>query len=275
MPSNMPVARTVAQKISEEGSKALAIAIADMEEMALQMSAGLDGITNADVRRIREQLITRMKDVSGYLPTGFKKYPDHALMHIDHEEFRREYKNETTLVSLEPVQDISREKFLCTENDGYAWDLDELVATIGPNGVVRNPYTKAMFSERDQRRIFEHEIGKQLQLSKITQNELLKSISVDTANQLNALGKILLSDIDESQTGEVAKRSRHGLWDLIKHMRTLPQQEQLALEQYRFITVDSHTRQQHNITIAETVTDAGENLCLHKAGKYANDQYFI
>lgn len=96
------------------------------------------------------------------------------------------------------VFDIPRQNFWVTEN-GYAWDLEELVQAITSNGgVMLNPLSQQMFTTNDIRAIVQHPLGKDLATMAIEQKKLKLGVRPKTIEQLDKL--ILLGQLHENSS---------------------------------------------------------------------------
>ena len=162
----------------------------------------------------------------------------------------------------DPVSDIPREEFWNSE-DGYAWDMSELVQAIKANkGAFQNPLTRENFTATDVEAIVRHPTGKQLAAIQVEQDRLVKGVRQETVNRLRSMATVLLSD-DSANT----LPSHNAVDDFLAYVATLPANEKEAIDKLRVPAVDSHTGQPFNDTIGDAVRDAkGNRLCFHKAG---------
>jgi hypothetical protein len=80
--------------------------------------------------------------------------------------------------------------------------------------------------------------------------------------ELAQLERRLLEDVSEEQV-----TSRQGLEDFLRHVVTLLEGEQRAIDGLRVPATDSHTVQAFDCSIGEAVRDGLANkICLHKTG---------
>ncbi|KAK0665369.1 hypothetical protein QBC41DRAFT_14760 [Cercophora samala] len=107
----------------------------------------------------------RMDLLQSAMPEGesYDHFWADVAMHLDHElpiPASAEYTNQTTLKDGVPVSWIPRERFLAT-NDGYAWDVGELVGEIvAQKGEFKNPVTGRKFDEEDVELVRRHPLGR-------------------------------------------------------------------------------------------------------------------
>ncbi|KAI9892428.1 MAG: hypothetical protein M1814_001385 [Vezdaea aestivalis] len=184
-----------------------------------------------------------------------------ALMHVEHEIFKREYAVRETMLG-DKVSDIPRSNFWVSE-DNYPWDMDELVQAISANGgVARNPLTKQLFTADDTKAIIAHSLGKCLAALAVEQSELSKGVRPDTIGHLKMLSGIFLGHDTEDQL-----ESRSAVDKFFVYVATLPEVEQRAIDKLRVPAVDRHTGQQFDCCIGDALRDAQANrICFHKAG---------
>ena len=189
--------------------------------------------------------------------------PEMALMHVEHELLHRTYVNDETMLGDE-LSSISRQHFWVSE-DGYAWDMDELVNAISSNsGVMRNPLSKQMFTVADVRAIVGHPIGKRLAAMQVEQKKLSRGIRAETIKELEKLAKVLKEDMSEDQIP-----SRLAVEAFAAYVATLPGDEQKALDGLKVPAKDTHTGMEFDTTIGEAVRDAqGNRVCFHKTGDF-------
>ncbi|CZR63942.1 uncharacterized protein PAC_13839 [Phialocephala subalpina] len=249
-------ARGIARKIKQCPEKAVDIAVSDLESVARWLRSHSSG--NNDV--VREALVKRAQAITTVLPDAMKNLASTALMHVEHEVLRRKYVCEETMYG-DQVSDIPRGHFLVTE-DGYPWDMEELVQAIQSNGgVMRNPLSKQMFTIDDVRAIVHHPLGHCLAALQIEQSKLSQGIRNKTIDELDNMAKVLLADMSEDQA-----KSRDILDAFMAYVATLPETEQVALDKLRVPAVDSHTGIPFDTSVGEAVRDAqGNKLCFHKA----------
>ena len=238
------VARSMQSKPKEAGD----IAFQDLEDMARWLSSPINASLELDNDGIRETLVTRVQSLATVLPEKMKPTVSTALMHIEHEVLRRKYISGDTTMLGDLVSDIPRENFYVTE-DGYAWDIDELVQSIKSNGgVMRNPISKQMFTTDDIKAIVQHPLGKSLAAMEIEQNKLKLGVRPKTIEQLDKLQTVLLED----QTAESIP-SRHAVEAFMAFLATLPQAEQSSLDKLRVPATDSHTGAKFDTSIGDAV----------------------
>ena len=142
---------------------------------------------------VREALVKRMLVIQNTLPETLKVYCELALMHVEHENLKRKYANEETML-LEPIANIAREDFYVTE-DNYAWDMSELVQAITANGgVMRNPLSKQMFTPKDVRGIMMSTHGKPLVALQVAQKEMSQGVRPETIARMDKLADVMLAE---------------------------------------------------------------------------------
>lgn len=180
------------------------------------------------------------------------------------------------------VKDIPRTNFYVTE-DNYAWDMEELVAAIKANkGVLRNPLSKQMFTQKDVKGITMHTLGKPLAALAVQQREMAKGVRPDTIERMEKLANILLEDQStDALPSRVAvdeflayiATCTFVLLPLISRITanaaTVPENEQKAIEDLKCPAKDSHTGLPYDFSIGEAVRDAkGNQVCFHKTGDF-------
>lgn len=228
-------ARGIARQMELSPSKAIDIATSDLENVARWLRSHSSPITAANNDPIREAVVKRVQALTAALPENLKKTPSIAMMHIEHEVLGRKYHSEETMYG-DLIADIPRERFLVTD-DGYAWDISELVQAIqSNNGVMRNPLSKNMFTVDDVRAIIQHPLGKCLAILQVEQGKLFNGIRAKTIEELEKLAKALEADMSEDQ-----RESREVLEGFMVFLVTLPEEEQVAVDKLRVPAVDSHT----------------------------------
>lgn len=186
-------ARSVARTIRDGPDEATRLAITDLEDTMKWIREPHGKPSGADDDAVRDVLVKRTDAVQSTLPDNLKIYCELALMHIEHEYFKRNYANTETMLGDE-IKDIPRTNFYVTE-DNFAWDMDELVQAItANNGVLRNPLSREMFTPKDVKGILLHPLGKPLAALGVEQHEMSKGIRVDTIEHMERLSGILLTD---------------------------------------------------------------------------------
>jgi len=131
------------------------------------------------------------------LPLDVHPVPSIDFTHIEHELLARSYINDKTIYG-DPIPEIPRSNFWASE-DGYAWDMDELAATITSNGgVLRNPLSKQMFTASSIRFIISHPLGKRLGALQLTQEKLKSGVRFQTVEELQGLGDVFDGRPDQS-----------------------------------------------------------------------------
>ena len=254
--------RSVAKDIQASPTRAVELAIADLEEFALWLRSPAQS-SPIDDDALREAFVKRTNVITATLPEKLKVHAKTALMHAEHEILGRKYINDETMYGDE-VKDIPRDNFLVTD-DGYAWDMDELAQAItSGGGVMRNPLSKHMFTTTDIRTIVQHPLGATLQALQLAQSQMSKGVRPKTIEEMEKLADVLLADMSEDQIA-----SRQVVDAFLAYTATLPDQEQKALEGLRVPAKDTHTGQAFDCTIAEAVLDAqGNRVCFHKTGDF-------
>ena len=254
--------RSVARDMEASPSRAVELAIADLEEFALWLRSPAQP-SPIDDDALREAFLGRIQIIATALPERLKRLPKVALMHAEHEIVRRKYVNDETMYGDE-VKDIPRDNFLVTD-DGYAWDMEELSQAItSGGGVMRNPLSKQMFTPTDIRTIVQHPLGANLQALSLKQSKLSRGFRPKTIEEMEKMADILLADMSDDQMA-----SRQAVDAFLAYAATLPEQEQKALEGLRVPAKDTHTGQAFDCTITEAVLDAqGNRVCFHKTGDF-------
>jgi hypothetical protein len=225
--------RITARQMELSSSQALSLATSDLENVARWLRSHSNTTANNDP--IREAVVKRSQALTSALPDALKNIPRIAMMHIEHEILGRTYHSSETMYG-DLIADIPRDKFLVTD-DGYAWDISELVQAIqSNNGVMRNPLSKNMFTVDDVRAIIAHPLGKDLVVLQVEQGKLLKGVRERTVDELESLAKTLEGDMSEDQ-----RESREVLERFLVYLVRLPEEEQRAVDGLRVPAVDSHT----------------------------------
>jgi hypothetical protein len=248
--------RELARTIQDQAEHAVDLATDDFVNIVVwlrQEDLSSDGI--------RDRLVKRVRALEAALPKNFQSVAELGLMHAEHEGMDKTYVNEETMLG-DHVNDIPRSKFWVSQ-DGYAWDMEELVDCLhAHSGVMRNPLSREMFSAEDVESIIDHPLGKKLGAAQIEQKRLANGVRPDTIAQMAILSAALLADQSADQAP-----SRVALDIFMQYMATLPKAEREALDKLRVPAVDSHTGQQFDASVGETVRDAiGNKTCAHKAG---------
>ncbi|KAL1601549.1 hypothetical protein SLS60_006464 [Paraconiothyrium brasiliense] len=252
--------QAVARAVQSHSDKALDIVIADLEDN-LGFMRGRTYVMSDD--SIRDGLVKRMREVEMALPETLKIYCELGFMYIEHENLKRKYANDQTML-MEPISDIPRYDFYVTE-DNYAWDLSELVQAITANGgVMRNPLSKEMFTQKDVRGILASPHGKPLAALQIAQNEMSQGVRPETIVRMDKLADVML--VERERT---AMKSRKAMDEFQAYIATLPEREQKAIEAFRCPAFDRHAGKAYDSTIGQTIRDAkSTELCIHKAGDF-------
>ena len=218
---------------------------------------------NLDNDAVRDALVKRVGALSASLVEELQPYASLALMHIEHEVLGRTYMCTETMLG-DPVADIPRSKFWASE-DGYAWDMEELVQALKANsGVMRNPLSRQLFTPNDVRAIVSHPLGGSLAALQIEQSKLAQGVRPETIDKLETLAAALLADMSLDQVP-----SRHAIDEFLAYVARLPKAEEKAVDKLRVAARDSHTGQPFDVSIGEAVRDAlGNRVCLHKTGDF-------
>ena len=150
-----------------------------------------------------------------------------------------------------------------TSEDGYAWNMSELVQAIKANkGAMRNPLSRENFTVADVEAVVRHSVGKELAALQIEQSKLRKGVRQETISRLQAMAKVLLEDDTEN-----SHLSHDAVDNFLSYVATLPANERATIDKLRVPAKDSHTGQPFDDTIGDAVRDAkGNRLCFHKAG---------
>jgi hypothetical protein len=148
---------------------------------------------------VRDELVKRIREVEKTLPDTLKIHSELGFMHVEHENLKRKYVNDTTMSLMEPVSEIPREDFYVTE-DNYAWDLSELVQAITANGgVMRNPLSRDMFTAKDVRGILMSPHGKPLAPMQAAQHDMSQGVRPETIARMEKLAGVMLAERDRTQ----------------------------------------------------------------------------
>lgn len=254
--------RAVARDMESNPGNAMNIALNDLEDFALWLRSPAQPKT-IDDDGLREALVKRVRIIASTLPEALRPEATTAQMHAEHEIVRRTYVNDETMYG-DAIPDIPRANFLVTD-DGYAWDMEELVQAItSAKGVMRNPLSKQMFTTNDIKSIVNHPLGRGLRALQIEQSKLSKGVRPKTIEEMEKMANVLLADMSEDQLV-----SRNAVDAFLAYVATLPDGEQKALEELRVPAKDSHTGQGFDCSISEAVLDAkGNRVCFHKTGDF-------
>lgn len=255
-------ARSLAASMKADSDNAVDIAISDLENVFKRTRGGdTQPIRKEETDKLRETLRKRVDAVKSALPSDMARPASDAFMHIEHEMLKRSYANSETMLG-DPVSDIPREMFWTSE-DGYAWDMSELVQAMKVNkGSMRNPLTRENFTAADVEAIVRHPQGKELAAIQLEQSALFQGVRKDTIAKLESMAKILLEDDTEN-----SHLSHNAVDEFLAYCQTLPAYERKAVDELRVPAKDSHTGQTFDDTIGDAVRDAkGNRICFHKAG---------
>lgn len=256
-------ARALATNMRADPKTATAVAIADLESVINRARGNdINAIREDEIDTVRETLRKRVNAVQAALPKEMAFHASDAFMHIEHERLSKRYVNKETMLG-DPISDIPRDMFWTSE-DGYAWDISELVQAIKANkGSMRNPLSRDNFTAADVEAIVRHPQGKELAAIQLEQNQLFKGVRNDTIIRLESMAKILLEDDTEN-----SHLSHVAVDEFLAYCQTLPADERKAINELRVPAKDSHTGQSFNDTIGDAVRDAkGNRICFHKAGE--------
>lgn len=260
-PQPQSVRAVARDMIAKPQSEALQFVVTDFSNIVGWQRSRQAGSPNDDA--IRDTLVKRVQALEAALPedSELRRYPAIALMHLDHEQFKRKYVNDETMLG-DSIGEISRESFFASE-DGYAWDMDELAQAITSNGgIMRNPLSRQMFSREDIRFIVNHPAGTSLAAMQIEQSKLKQGVRPQTIDEMQKLAKVLL---DDQSADQIPTRQAVDHW--FAYIATLPQAEQKAINNLRVPAKDSHTGQAFDGSIGESLRDAQANrTCFHKTG---------
>lgn len=255
-------ARALAASMKSDRSKAVEIAILDFENVIRWARDGTGQPEQGrDTDALRDTLRKRVDTVKSALPNDMAYHASDAFMHVEHEVLRREYANAETILG-DSISEIPRNMFWSSE-DGYAWDMSELVQAIKANKcAMRNPLTRENFTVGDVEAIVRHPVGQELAAIQIEQSQLFRGVRQDTISRLESMAKILLEDDTEN-----SHVSHNAVDDFLSYVATLPADERKAIDNLRVPATDSHTGQEFDDTIGDAVRDAkGNRICFHKAG---------
>ncbi|KAF2443653.1 hypothetical protein P171DRAFT_432864 [Karstenula rhodostoma CBS 690.94] len=262
VPSSPPgKAQLVARAIQAHPEKAMDIAIADLED-SLSFMRGRPYSSSDDF--VRDELVKRIREVEMSCPDSLKIHCELAFMHVEHENLKRRYANDTTMSLMEPVSEIPREDFYVTE-DNYAWDLSELVQAIAANdGVMRNPLSREMFTPKDVQGILMSPHGKPLAPLRAAQHDMSQGVRPETIARMEKLAEVMLAEREQNQMA-----SRKEMDHFQAYVATLPDREQKTIEAFRCPAFDTHSGKAFDSTIGKTLRDAkATEVCIHKAGDF-------
>ena len=247
----LPHIQTVADRMASNPSESLDTAIQDLVSL-ISASRKQDPPPSDD--NLRSSCVARTKDLASVLHPKYKYLAQQALMHIDHEQLNHSYTNDETMVSVEPISTIPRDRFFVSE-DNYAWDMAELVDALkaNPAAALRNPLSRAPFTEADVTAIVHHPLGRGLGAMQVQQNELRQGVRKETVDKMAALARVLLEDEDSME------ESREAMDDFAAYTATLPRQEKDALDALRVPAIDRHTGWGYDASLGEMLRDAKGN----------------
>lgn len=254
-------ARALAASMKADPENATEAAITDLENVIKRNRGDTEAIRKEEIDTVREMLRKRVNAVQSALPKDMAFHASDAFMHIEHEKLRRTYTNEETMLG-DPISDITRDLFWTSE-DGYAWDMSELVQAIKANkGSMRNPLSRENFTPADVEAIVRHQRGKELAAIQLEQSKLFQGVRQDTITRLESMAKILLEDDTEN-----SHLSHNAADEFLAYCQTLPAEERKAINELRVPAKDTHTGQNFDDTIGDALRDAkGNRICFHKAG---------
>ena len=263
-PTKPNAVRALASSMKVDLNTALEVAISDFtqaidwERQNKSQRGGF--VANSDAAR--DAVRKRAENLKTELPNKMKYMALEAFMHVEHEVLRRNYINSETMIGGDPIADIARADFWSSE-DGYAWDLTELVQAIeAKGGAMRNPLSRENFTVSDVEAIVRHPHGNRLAAMQVEQHQLSKGVRQDTIRRMRELAQVVLDDQSAN-----SHPSHDAVDSFLAYMATLPLPERDALNKLRVPAVDSHTRQKFDMTIGDAVRDAKANqICFHKAG---------
>ncbi|KAI0127150.1 hypothetical protein BJ170DRAFT_683004 [Xylariales sp. AK1849] len=251
--------KEVARQVAKFPSRSQELLHEDFESVA-QWATAQEPPLNKD--QIRQRLFRRKDLLEAALPDSMKSSIESAMMLAERHSLAKKYVNNSTMLG-EAVEDIPRGNFFVSE-DNFAWDMEELAQALKVNdGVMRNPYSRNMFSESDIRKIMRHPLAQVLRPLQIAQNELKKGIRPATIDWVAKVGRIMLADQSPD-----AGQSRKAMDEFLAYSVTLPDSEQTTLNSLKIPARDSHTGQAFDYTIGTSVGDAKANVtCFHKVSK--------
>ena len=259
-PNRPQAARAVAQRIATSPTTATATTMDDLVSMIRWLQPQV--LSEDDMRAA---IVKRAQAIQDVLPESLRAQAKKALVHVEHENLKRKYINDETMLG-DPIGEIPRTNFFVSE-DGYAWDMEELAQAIkSKDGVMRNPLSRQMFSTDDIHAIIEHPLGKGLAALRIAQGKLSKGVRPKTIAELENLAKILLTD----QSTDLMP-SHNAMEAFLSYVATLPRSEQESLEKLQISAKDSLNGRPFDTKILESIHDAkGNRTCTHKTGDFLN-----
>lgn len=270
-PSKLPEAppcpvKVLASSMKVDPTTAVDIAIVDFTNMLAWERQRQSRQGGSDADAARDAVRKRADALKAILPQKMAHMALEAFMHVEHETLKKTYINTETMIAGDPISDIPRCDFWASE-DGYAWDLTELVQAIESNGgVMRNPLSRENFTVGDVEAIIRHPHGKRLAAIQVEQSKLSKGVRQETISRMRELARVVLNDQSAN-----SHPSHDAVDSFLSYMATLPIKEREALDKLRVPAVDTHTRQKFDMTIGDAVRDAKSNqICFHKAGDLLN-----
>ena len=256
-----PPIQTVADSMAADPPNSLKTAIDDLTSLINYTSSREPSATDD---ALRSACVTRTDSLASVLHPRYRYLASQALMHTTHESLNHTYANAETMVSMDPISSIPRERFFASE-DNYAWDMAELVDALkaNPAAALRNPLSRAPFTEQDVAGIIHHPLGRGLAATQVRQSELRRGLRAETIDKLGALARVLLEDEDGMEA------SREAMDEFAGYTATLPGPEKQALFDLRVPAVDRHTGWGYDASVGEMLRDAkGNAVCGHKAGDF-------
>jgi hypothetical protein len=246
----------LARSVSRSTERAQDIIFEDFEDMISWLT---NQIPSIDADAIRVRLVRRTRLLEAVLPESMNYLPSAALAHIERDCLGKKYTNTETMLG-DAIADILPTHFLVTE-DNFAWDMAELSQALTLNdGIMRNPLSKALFSESDIRKILAHPLGQPLQPLRLAQAELKKGVRPATIAMLEKLARAMLEDQTQN-----AQPSLTGIDEFLAHVAALPENERGTIQRLKIPGRDSHTGQAFDYTIGESLRDGKANVtCFHK-----------
>ncbi|KAG9240632.1 hypothetical protein BJ878DRAFT_560323 [Calycina marina] len=225
----------VAKAMNPSSKAAVDIAFNDLEDMARWLNFPANAASKLDKDGIRENMVQRFESLTRALPEKWQASNSIALMHThtEHGPFLKYISGDITMLG-DTVTDTSKQNFWVKE-DGYAWDLEELIQAIRINGgIMRNPMTKQMFTTNDIKAIVTHPLGKKLDAVDIEQKKLKLGMRPAMIDALDKLQTALMEDQNVDRI-----LFRHAVDSFMAFMVTLPADEQNSLDKLRVPAVDS------------------------------------
>jgi hypothetical protein len=231
--------------------------VQDFEATAMWLKSRND--SNATPDLLRQRILQRKQVLDALLPQSTESLTAAALAHVERQFVQRRYNNDETILG-DAIADIPAANFFVSE-DNYAFDMEELAQCLAANsGVLRNPYSREMFSAADVRAILAHPLGAPLGRLAQGQEQMKQGVRSETIKWVGRLGKILLED----QSLDLAP-SRPAMDEFLAYVALLPAAEQKTIEELRIPAKDSLNGQKFDSTIGQAVQDAKANMtCVHK-----------